>query len=977
MKNAILMRLQYLLFFTFLKSGLIFGQGEMPESEMDSILTYRYHIKFESLLYDDAQVAHKYLDSLSILSKTSRFLKAKFYYHQDLGALNFVEHNLEKSHIHYQKAYALAIEGNWKKEAILAKIWLANLDYFKGDFIYAKSKYREILAESTKIEFVDGIANAFFGLADLQDNKKSALEYLIKVDSVYQYHDTVSPILANTYDFIGRIYLETFRNKALAKEYFLKALEISKQTNYSYGIDYVTNELMELDFNNREYQNLSDYLHELLSQNTLQKDTIAMARNLFQLGKLEMNFDRLSLAEPHLQAALGYFMLLGDITSQDNSHLLLANTAIKKKNFTGAQRYLDQISAVQITLKNSLFIEKMYKTQIQILTLKQDYQLALEQQQKLDSLKSILTDQKNDELFLEMERQFQTNKKVQEIALLTSRNQLAQQQKTNQRDLFLSIIIVILLVAFSFYALYRNRQRINRKLEELDAFKSQFYVNISHEFRTPLTLLLGPIEKQLDETGISLEKRSELNLMKRNTQRLLNLVNQLLDLSRLESGHLKLHVSEGNLAELLYALSRSFAYQASQKNIDFNVNIDSIGQVWYDKDIMEKVVTNLLSNGFKYTPEYGEVVFRATILDDRLILFIENEGQPLPKSKIDKLFDRFYQADEYSEGVGIGLAYVKELVTLSHGSISVEQLSDKKLQFKVSMPLKKEQFRNDELSKHPYETNSIVALDADEFFEKESFTDDDLPILLLVEDSSDIRKFIKSSFKDNYLIIEADNGKQGLDKAIEFIPDLIISDVMMPVMDGFELVSILKKDERTCHIPMILLTAKADEMDEFMGLNTGADDYIVKPFSMKLLRTRVKNLLDTRDKLRQRYSQELVLKPKNVVVTNLDVLFFEKVKTILDVKLTESSFSIEDFSKAIGMSRMQLHRKLKALTGISATEFVREQRLKLAATLIGQSDINIAEIGYMVGFNDHSYFAKCFKQTYGCSPSEYKPSKNL
>ena len=976
MKIVILMRLRYLLFFMFFKYIFVLGQGEMYRYEMDSILTYHYHNNFESLLYKDSHRAHQYIDSLLLLSQKNRFPKSKYYYYKNLGAFSFVEHHLETSELYYTQAYELATERNWKKEAILAQIWLGNLDYLKGDFMSSKSKFQEILAKSTQIQFVDGIANAYYGLADIQENKKSTLEFLIKVDSVYQSHDTISPILANTYIFIGRIYANSFKNKMLAKDYFHKALEISQRTNYDSGIDYVTNELMSLGFEDVDFQNLYAYLNKILSHNQLKRDTIAIARNLLQLGKLEFKLDTLDFAEQHLHAALRYFIQLDDMTSQNDCYLHLAQIEIKNADLNTAQAFLDKINKVEMNLNNSVFIENLYNVQIQISTLKRNYKIALGQQQQLDSLKSIFINQKDDEAFLEMERRFQTEKKIQEIALLTSQNTLALEQKSNQKNLFLGIILVMILVAFSFYALYRNRQKVNRKLEELDAFKSQFYVNISHEFRTPLTLLLGPIERQLEDPNITSEKRSELNLMKRNTQRLLNLVNQLLDLSKLESGHLKLHVCEGNLSELLYALHGSFEYQASQKHIDFKIKIDLEETLWFDRDIIEKVITNLLSNALKYTSEYGEVVFMASIFEEQLVMSIENEGQPLTKSQIDRLFDRFYQAQEHSEGDGIGLAHVKELVTLSHGQIFVEQLSDVKLKFKILMPFKKDQFQPYELSENLYGTCTNVYSNDDNGLEFETLPDDDLPILLLVEDSIDIRNFIKSSFKEDYLIIEADNGKQGLDKAIELVPDIIISDVMMPIMDGFELTSILKQDERTCHIPIVLLTAKAEEMDEFTGLNTGADDYIVKPFNLKFLRTRVKNLLDTRDKLRQRYSQELILKPQDVVLTNPDALFFEKIKTIMDEKLNESSFSVEDFSKLVGMSRMQLHRKLKALTGLSATEFVRKQRLNLATTLIGQNNINIAEIGYLVGFSDHSYFAKCFKKAYGCSPSDYKPSKN-
>ncbi|MBT8285392.1 MAG: response regulator [Flavobacteriaceae bacterium] len=244
-----------------------------------------------------------------------------------------------------------------------------------------------------------------------------------------------------------------------------------------------------------------------------------------------------------------------------------------------------------------------------------------------------------------------------------------------------------------------------------------------------------------------------------------------------------------------------------------------------------------------------------------------------------------------------------------------------------------------------------------------------------MEDHPEVRDLLKNQFSKKYKIVEATNGKEGLKQAMEWVPDLIISDIMMPEMDGLELSKILKTDERTSHIPIILLTARAGEEDQYKGLTTGADAYVTKPFKSKLLQTRVQNLIESRKTLRDRYSQEVILKPKDIAITNLDEIFLERVQEVLDLKLTESAFSTQEFAEAVGMSRMQLHRKLKALTGLSASEFVRSQRLKLAASLLQKSDANISEIGYQVGFNDPSYFTKCFREAYGVSPSAFSKNK--
>ena len=572
-----------------------------------------------------------------------------------------------------------------------------------------------------------------------------------------------------------------------------------------------------------------------------------------------------------------------------------------------------------------------------------------------------------------LETQYQTENKKQQIAILKSENELVEQQKTNQRNLLLGGIGLTTIGGLFFFVLYRNRQKTAKKFKELDNFKSKLFTNISHEFRTPLTLISGPINKRLDKKDLNTEDRQEFQMIRRNSQYLLNLVNQMLDLSKLEAGYLKLKVSQGNLSELLKAITASFQHIADQKNIEYHVNIDNLEQVWFDKDIIEKTVTNLVANALKYTPENGQIFFKAKFINGNLQMHVENEGHHFSKSHIEAIFNRFYQEDENADGVGVGLSLVKELVNLSHGKIAVDNnMARNTIVFMVTLPVLKDQFTIDERVENPINISQSNYKSV-EGIEDEPLQpiDEDLPILLVVEDSSDIRTFIKSSFKNNYQVVEAENGKIGIEKAIELIPDIIISDVMMPFVDGIDLTSQLKQDERTSHIPIVLLTAKVEDEDQYLGLQTGADDYITKPFKIKLLQTKVKNLIITRKKLQERYSQELVLTPKDIAISNFDEKFFEKIQMVLNDNLTEASFNVDDFSNALGMSRMQLHRKLKALTGLTTTEFVRSQRLKLASTLLKKSDANISEIVYMVGFNDHSYFTKCFKEAYNCSPSDY------
>ena len=357
---------------------------------------------------------------------------------------------------------------------------------------------------------------------------------------------------------------------------------------------------------------------------------------------------------------------------------------------------------------------------------------------------------------------------------------------------------------------------------------------------------------------------------------------------------------------------------------------------------------------------------------------MENGPSLSSPSSVEKLFDRFYQSDSRKEGVGVGLSLVKELAVLNRGDVSIKQTGDRNLCFKTILPISKEDYSKDELSSHDREeisSNIFVpssladSVDPDvEFPEKEG---DEREIVLVVEDNKDVRTLIRESLEPHFRVLQAEDGSMGIDTATQWIPDLIISDILMPGIDGIELCQNLKKDERTSHIPIILLTAKAGDEDQYRGLSSGADAYVTKPFKMKLLKTRVEKLVESRKLLRDRYSQEVVLKPKDIAISDVDEQFLGRVQEVIDQKLTESQFSAKEFSEAVGMSRMQLHRKLKALTGLSATEFVRSQRLKLAASLLQSSNASVSDIGYQVGFNDPSYFTRCFKEAYGCSPTEY------
>ncbi len=539
------------------------------------------------------------------------------------------------------------------------------------------------------------------------------------------------------------------------------------------------------------------------------------------------------------------------------------------------------------------------------------------------------------------------------------------------------------------YFKWRWRMQLNlrlkedeaKKLQELNTLKSKLYTDISHEFRTPLTLISGPIESKLSEVELSSSDRTNFSMIRRNTGRMLTLVDQLLDLAKVDDGKLKLKLIQGNLGLFLRNISASFDYRAELRNISYVTEIGEIDEIWFDEDVIEKITMNLLSNAMKYCPENGHCYFKAQIEDKIVAIVVGNTVKDLVDVPLEHLFSRFYQQDEFSSGAGVGLSLVKELVKFYGGEIDVEHGTDNEIVFKVKLPIDKDSFinKNSSFLNNEIAKSSSTVLDYGKLVTNEinsSSRKTDLPIILVVEDNADVRQFIVAELGKKNQMYTAADGLQGIEKALELVPDVIISDVHMPLCDGIELCNTLKKDERTSHVPIILLTAHIGEENELEGLKSGADDFITKPFKLRILEKRVENLIKTRRALRNRYSQELVLQAKDIAITPTDEVFLNKVQQILDEKLAEPSFNAATFSRLVGMSRMQLHRKLLVYTGLSTTTFLRSQRLKQAVHILQTSDASINEIAYAVGFNTPSYFIKCFKEVYKKTPSEYLHTTN-
>ena len=527
----------------------------------------------------------------------------------------------------------------------------------------------------------------------------------------------------------------------------------------------------------------------------------------------------------------------------------------------------------------------------------------------------------------------------------------------------------------------RREQEHSERLAQVDRLKSRFFTNISHEFRTPLTLVLGPLEQVIsrahDEWLLT-----RLTMVRRNAEKLHGFINQLLDFSKVEAGTTKLSVSKGNIVSFVQRIVDSFQSLADQRqcSLSFTANEGEI-ECYFDRDAAEKILNNLISNALKFTPEGGTIDIALTSLSSptgggrTVNVIVSDSGIGIAPSQLQRIFDRFYRADESrrTEGTGIGLALAKELVELHHGTISVESTVGRGSVFTVTLPA--ESYRADEISQSPgipAESPQILVsadMSGTKILANEEF-DEHKAIALLVEDSADMRAYVREYLVPAYFLIEAQDGVEGLEKACTTIPDIVISDVMMPLMDGFELCKALKLDDRTSHIPVILLTARSETENRIEGLELGADDYLTKPFHMKELLARMQNLIEGRRKLREKFSKAVPLKPGEVAVLSLDDAFLRKAVASIERSIADENFGVDRFCEEMAMSRMQLHRKLRALTDQSTSEFIRYIRLMRAHELLVKNAGSISEIAYQTGFASPTYFARCFHEQFGCSPSE-------
>ena len=553
----------------------------------------------------------------------------------------------------------------------------------------------------------------------------------------------------------------------------------------------------------------------------------------------------------------------------------------------------------------------------------------------------------------------------------------------------LGIIALYFSLRLAFFMIkMKNDIYIEQKVSEM---KIKFFTNISHELRTPLTLIKGPIQELREHETLSPKGVQYVELMEKNTNQMLQLVNQILDFRKIQNGKMRLHVSLIDFNELVVSFQKEFRVLSEENEVSFTFQLpDAAIMIWADKEKLSIVIRNIISNAFKFTPSGGSIHVVAGLAEDgeHCFLRVEDNGIGIPQNKLTEVFERFSQGENaknsYYQGTGIGLALSKEIVNLHHGVIRAESPEGKGTVFIVELLLGKEHYRISEVDFYVSDTETAPAGDvsstdimAEEDSEEQTEIDASLPNLLLVEDNKDLCQLIKLQLEDKFNIHIANNGVDGLKKVHLYHPDIVVTDQMMPEMDGLEMLQSIRKDFQISHIPVIILTAKNDEGAKTKAITLGANAYITKPFSKEYLLARIDQLLSERLLFRERirlqmenqktteedsYEQYLVKK---------DVQFLEKIHQVIEENMDDSDFNIDTIASGIGLSRSAFFKKLKSLTGLAPVDLVKEIRLNKSVELIKNTDLSISEIAFAVGFKDSGYYSKCFRKKYNQTPREY------
>jgi signal transduction histidine kinase/AraC-like DNA-binding protein len=897
------------------------------------------------------------------------------------------------------KALDLSTKLGYKYGKSEAYYYLGLAHFYIGKYPLALDFYKKAFEIKQQLNDTKTQANLLALMALIHENVSNSAEAqnnLFKALTIYEQIGDERGI-GTCYDNIA---ISFFNQKDYnkSKEYFLKSHEIAVKQNSPYYLAVSYNNLYKIFDQLGERDKAKNYLLKAIEINEEIQNKQSLSAAYNNLGKLFFSANELNDAELNYGKSIELKIALNNRLGLATSYNNLGELYLKKEVISQSIQWYDKAknlandvgSVNELRLATQGLYDCYKKTG--------NYHLATQLADELFILRDSIFNEEKAKQLSTLEARYQNVKKQQEIEMLSKENDLQKKEVRQKNTIIFLIFIALLLVlatAVLVIVMYQNKQETNKILSaqneeikhqkeeiqtqnellvnqakilaELDEMKSRFFANISHELRTPLTLILSPLSQILDSNKYD---RATFEVMQRNAQKLKTMIDELLQLARMEKGAVDLHFVEANINELVSGVVNSFEGVATEKKITIETKgLDSECKFYFDADGIEKVISNLLSNAVKFTPHGKRIKITSNHNTEYFTLCFSDEGIGIPEGETEKIFNRFFRASNSKmvTGTGIGLSLVSDIVTLHGGTVEAGQSAMGGAEFLVKIPLKQnleveqniDDFDADDNSEEPTE-NTVTQVNSTK------------KTLLLVEDNYDLRNFISSSLNETYNVLEAENGKIGLQVASNEHIDIIISDVMMPEMDGYTLTKTIRSNSELCHIPIVLLTAKSSEQSVIKGLESEADAYLTKPFSLTHLKAVLVSQLKIRQKLHKKFQREISVNPSEVTTTSIDEQFITNATRIVEENIGNEAYNVDDFCSALAMSRTSVHRKITAITGLSTTDFIRTIRLKRAAQLIKGRVASISEISFMVGFADVSYFSKCFKKEFGVTPTEFQ-----
>ncbi len=815
---------------------------------------------------------------------------------------------------------------------------------------------------------------------------------------------------ASVYNMLGNVYKDR-NNYQGAVEWYLKGLKIFETLGDSSGLTQVVSNVGNMQYLLGNYDKALVYAQTSLeiAEKINQQSSIAYSNRL--LGRIfrkqakydeairaydkairiyqsigakrdvgetfnnsaNIYFERgeFQFATARYRDALEILRTIHDSVNMAYSYTSLAQAYLQLNDSKSALQYFDSAKLMAERKRLLYIMLDVHYYRSEIFAQASSWRKAYDEYVAYASLEDSLTAKDNRLAAQELENRYQNEKKEDQIRALQASNELTtlklNVQKT-QRNYLIGIALMTLVMAGLLYSRYRTKVRTAEKLAELDRLKTQFFTDISHEFRTPLSLIIGPLS-MLVENETDRKHREQLELVSRNANRLSSLIDQLLDLSRIEAGHVTLKITRFNAIEAIRLIAANFQSLAQTKEIIFDITLNLDDEVIYaDRDKLEKILLNLLSNAFKYTGHGGNINLACERDGGTMNVTVQDNGAGISREHLPRVFDRFFRSETAGEpGSGIGLALCQELVTLHKGTIAVESDEGEGCTFRVRIPVSRSFYTNSELIEENEITNGIEPGP----MTQQQLTTDALPVLLIAEDNDEMRSFIRGVCSEEYRVIVAENGVQAFDLTAEHIPDIIITDVMMPHLDGKGFCEKVRQHPATSHIPIIMLTAKADVDSKIEGLDTGADDYLAKPFHPGELLARLRNLIRQRRLLQDAFRMQVVIEPQQLQSDNPTDKFMASLLQLLQRNYADPNFGVDQLADGLHISRMQLNRKLKAITGGTPGELIRKYRLQHAENLLRSGTLQVSEVAFRTGFNNLSNFSKVFREYSGYLPSEF------